>query len=290
MNKDTLFNKLEYSHRAKLAPILRAKNADLSEYSFTNAYLFRNPHDYHVAFFEGCTFLKGVTYDGFSYMMPVCPIENISLDKILIMAKEVDFFFPIQENQLEFFPEKYFEYSYNDGDSDYIYLTERLATLAGRKLSKKRNLLKQYNESYATKDLPLTSDLIDDAKYILNTWQEEISENINHGSDYDETLEALEKLDEFRLEGMICYADDKPSGFVLGEELNDETFVLHFAKASRKYKGVFQHLYNSFAKSVLNKYKYLNFEQDLGKDSLRQAKSTYYPDIMMKKYRVKLKK
>ncbi len=80
----------------------------------------------------------------------------------------------------------------------------------------------------------------------------------------------------------------KPSGFVLGEELNDETFALHFAKGIREYKGIYQHLYNSFSIKLNSKYKYINFEQDLGKDTLRQAKSTYYPDEMRKKYRVAL--
>ncbi len=290
MNDLTEFKKLGYDDRARLAPILRAKNSYLSEYSFTNAYLFREPHKYEIAVCGSCTFLRGVTYDGFRYMMPVCPIETIPLEKILLMAEHTDFFFPIQENWLEYFPEKYFEYGFTEGDSDYIYLTGRLASMAGRKLAKKRNLLKQYNEGYETKDLPLTPELFDDAKAVLDVWEKEIRESPNHGSDYEETLEALEKMTEFNLMGMISYADGKPSGFVLGEELNDETFVLHFAKGCREYKGIFQHLYNSFAKTLEGKYKYMNFEQDLGKDSLRQAKSTYYPDDMMKKYRVKLKK
>lgn len=284
------FKKLEYGDRARLAPILRAKNSFLSEYSFTNAYLFRIPHKYEIAACGNCTFLRGVTYDGFRYMMPVCPIETIPLKKILLMAGHTDFFFPIQENWLKYFPEQYFEYSYDDGDSDYLYLTERLATLAGRKLAKKRNLLKQYNEGYETADFPLTPERFGDAKAILDTWEKEIQENPNHGTDYRETLEALEKMTEFNLRGMISYADSKPSGFVLGEELNDETFVLHFAKGCREYKGIFQHLYNSFAQTLMERYKFMNFEQDLGKDSLRQAKSTYYPDDMMKKYRVRLKK
>ena len=290
MSDLTNFKILEYSDRNSLAPILRAKNSLLSEYSFTNAYLFRQPHKYEVAVIGQCTFLRGITYDGFTYMMPVCPLEIIPFEKILIMANYTDFFFPIQENQLHFFPEEYFEYSYSDGDSDYIYLTERLATMAGRKLAKKRNLLKQYNENYTVVDKPLTSKLFWDAKTVLDIWEEEINDSPNHGSDYKETLEALDKMDEFHLNGMISYADGNPAGFVLGEELNDETFVLHFAKGCRGYKGIFQHLYNSFAKSIVEKYKFINFEQDLGKESLRQAKSTYYPDEMMKKYRVRLKK
>ena len=284
------FETLEYAHRARLAPILRAKNSYLSEYSFTNAYLFRNPHKYQVAVSDGCTFLHGVTYDNKTYMMPVCPLEIIPTSKLIEMGSHVDFFFPIQEEWLSFFPEDKFSYTYLDGDSDYIYLTERLATMAGRKLAKKRNLLKQYNEGYKIEDYELTLDRFEDAKYILDTWEKDIQSMENHGTDYAETLEALEKMNEFNLRGMISYADNKPSGFVLGEELNDESFALHFAKGIREYKGIYQHLYNAFSQRMLPHYKYMNFEQDLGKDTLRQAKSTYYPDEMRKKYRVALKK
>ena len=77
------FKELEYSHRASLAPILRAKNSYLSEYSFTNAYLFRKPHNYQVAESDGCTFLYGVTYDNKTYMMPVCPLEIIPHKKLI---------------------------------------------------------------------------------------------------------------------------------------------------------------------------------------------------------------
>ena len=288
--KELKLKTLKYEDKDVLAPMLRAKNSYLSEYSFTNAYLFREPHKYETVSYGDCLFLKGVTYDGFSYIMPVCPLEKVPLEKILLMAEEADFFFPIQEDWLHFFPEKYFEYSFAEGDSDYIYLTERLASMAGRKLSSKRNLLKQYKENYEIKDLPLSQELFGDAKSVLDTWEREIREHQNHGSDYEETLEALKKMAEFNLFGMISYANGNPAGFVLGEELNDETFVLHFAKGSREYKGIFQHLYNSFAKTLIGRYKFMNFEQDLGKDSLRQAKSTYYPDNMMIKYRVRLKK
>lgn len=284
------FETLEYSHRASLAPILRAKNSYLSEYSFTNAYLFRKPHEYKTAESGGCVFLHGKTYDNLTYLAPVCPLEIIPAEKLIELGAQIDFFFPIQEEWLSFFPDDKFQWTYSAGDSDYIYLTERLATFAGRKLSKKRNLLKQYNESYETADYPLTPERFNDAKLILDIWQRDIMEAPNHGSDYAETLEALEKMTEFNLRGMISYADNKPSGFVLGEELNDETFALHFAKGVREFKGIYQHLYNSFSKRLTSEYKYINFEQDLGKDSLRQAKSTYYPDDMRKKYRVALKK
>jgi hypothetical protein len=75
---------------------------------------------------------------------------------------------------------------------------------------------------------------------------------------------------------------------VLGEELNDETFVLHFAKAKKKFKGIYQYMFNNFAKILPPKYRRLNLEQDLDKENLRIFKSSYVPDAMLRKARVTL--
>jgi hypothetical protein len=108
-------------------------------------------------------------------------------------------------------------------------------------------------------------------------------------TDYRPCREALDRYDELVLCGGIYYANDEPAGFVLGEELNPETFVLHFAKARTKFKGVYQYLFNNFARILPPSYKYLNLEQDLDRENLRVFKSSYVPDLLLKKARVRLK-
>jgi hypothetical protein len=87
---------------------------------------------------------------------------------------------------------------------------------------------------------------------------------------------------------MVFYADSNPAGFLLGEPLNSDTFVFHFAKGVTTFKGIYAHMYNSFAAALPQNYKFLNLEQDMGKENLRQAKSTYLQDNLLKKYRVSL--
>jgi uncharacterized protein len=102
-------------------------------------------------------------------------------------------------------------------------------------------------------------------------------------------MEALDRYEELVLCGGIYYADGEPAGFVLGEELNESTFVLHFAKARTIFKGIYQFMFNNFAKILPPKYKYLNLEQDLDKENLRVFKSSYIPDVMLTKARVRLR-
>ena len=157
----------------------------------------------------------------------------------------------------------------------------------GRNLHKKRNPLAQFQKRYRHDALPLTNDRLTQARFILSDWQATSQMN-DTDTDYAACLEALDRYDELVLCGGIYYADDEPAGFVLGEEVSDETFVLHFAKARTKFKGVYQYMFNNFAKILPPKYKYLNLEQDLEKENLRIFKSSYVPDALLRKARVKL--
>ncbi|MGL4368801.1 MAG: phosphatidylglycerol lysyltransferase domain-containing protein [Spirochaetota bacterium] len=108
-------------------------------------------------------------------------------------------------------------------------------------------------------------------------------------SDYYSCAEALSNIEGFLLTGVIYYIDDAPAGFVLGEKITHDTYALHFAKGITDYKGLYQFMYNHFAKTLHGSCSWINFEQDLGIAALRQAKESYQPDAMGHKYRVKLK-
>jgi hypothetical protein len=280
--------RLGLHHKDVLFPLLRAVTVPLSEYCFANLYLFRESHGYEVLS-DGELFIKGRTYDGFTYLMPTAPATTLDPVRLKARLREVDFLFPVPEEWLGAFSPAEFEVSFHEGDADYLYTVEKMSTLAGRKLHKKRNLLKQFVETYRHEALPLTDAHVDDARSILDAWQKDTDLDADQ-TDFGPCREALDRYEELLLCGGIYYADGEPAGFVLGEEVNDETFVLHFAKGRTKFKGVYQFMFNTFAKILPPKYKYLNLEQDLDKENLRIFKSSYVPDAMLKKARVKLKR
>ena len=105
----------------------------------------------------------------------------------------------------------------------------------------------------------------------------------------DEPVEGqfqFERYEELILCGGIYYADGEPAGFIIGEDISESMFTLHLAKGKRKFKGLYQYMFNNFANVMPVKYCLLNLEQDMGIESLRQAKASYYPDKLLKKYRV----
>jgi len=281
--------KLNIEHKKTIFTILKNIKTKIAEYSFANLYLFRKHHEYEVLIENDLILIKGKSYDDKRYITPLNLNAFLKSGLIDEMLKEVDFIFPVDETWLTLFSQDQYDFFYKDGDTDYVYNIEKMRTFAGKKLHGKRNLIHQFEKSYSCEPLPLFGEeRLKDAKKILEVWQEE-SGQTKEDTDFDACMEALELYDELVLCGFIYYVDKVPAGFIIGEELCEDTFALHFAKALTNYKGIYQFMFNNFSKILPDKYKFVNFEQDLDKENLRLAKMSYEPDLLVKKYRVRLK-
>ncbi|NOY08596.1 MAG: DUF2156 domain-containing protein [Spirochaetes bacterium] len=278
--------KLNLKHKAVISRHIAENHSRISEYSFANLYLFREVHDYRLLVNDDI-YILGKTYDKKEYIMPLSPVTPETAKDLCRHMEEYPLCFPIEESTLSHFTSLNLHFSYHDGDSDYIYSRDKISHYPGRKLHKKRNLLKQFKEKYSFKEKVLSENNKADALTILSKWQEDIGAEENE-TDYAACKEAINLMETLDLTGCICYVDDEPGGFLLGEELSRNTFVIHFAKGRRKFKGLYQFMYSNFAKKLPDNIKYINFEQDLGKLSLKIAKSSYQPDLLLKKYRLQL--
>ena len=115
----------------------------------------------------------------------------------------------------------------------------------------------------------------------MEQWRQDKSEDF----DYWPAREALEKFDLLKLRGCLYYADGKPAAYCMGESVaKGRIFAIHFEKAIDSYKGIYQFMNQAFAAYLPNFFTYINMEQDLGDDGLRQAKMTYRPSGFVKKY------
>jgi hypothetical protein len=103
------------------------------------------------------------------------------------------------------------------------------------------------------------------------------------------TAEALELADLLGLEGVVVLLEGRVAAFALGEQLNRNTAVCHFEKADPFMEGVSQLVNREFSMSLPLSCTYINREQDLGEAGLRQAKISYHPVSLLKKFRVSRK-
>lgn len=264
---------LTLAHLPELNSRFEKLGAPLSDYCFACTYLFRKVHAFQVVRGEGL-YLKGITRAKESYIMPL----QLPTSELLTLAKGVQFIYPIPEEWLPFFHGEH-PMAYKDSDSDYIYSTEKLHTLSGRKLSSRRNLLHQFTQRADPHEEPLTPSNVFQAKQVLELWHQE-----NPGDlDYDSCLEGLELMDVLHLNGTLFFNGREPIGFFFGERLSSDLYAVHFAKATRTFKGIYPYMYSHLPENT----KWIDLEQDLGLAGLRQAKLSYQPDHFLKKFRIK---
>lgn len=258
----------------------------LSEYSFPNVYLFREKHKYEVLQGQS-VYVKGIHQDGCSYVMVTEPVDQLDIMEFFKLLCEIDYFYPVPASWRPLFPEDIFLVTSSPADSDYVYALDKMRHYPGRKLSGKRNLVKQFQESYNCRAEKLTQEHISAAKEVLRAWQEALEE-----PDEADVIACTEALDLWgkihRLEGRIYFIDDKPVGFVIGGPLSSGVHVIDFMKALKDYKGIYQYLYQEYALQLPDTVEFINLEQDLGKPQLAQAKHSYDPDEQYEKLRVAL--
>lgn len=177
--------------------------------------------------------------------------------------------------------------------SDYIYLRTHLATLAGKNLQPKRNLANRFEKNYPDYEyLPLSPDLVDECKQLHKTWLErrerdELSEAF--AMEEKSMTYVLNNLEALQTEGGVLRVDGKVVAFTYGRPINYDTYGVCFEKADTSYEGAFATINREFAKRIPERYLYVNREEDLGLEGLRQAKLAYRPEVILQKYSVRIK-
>jgi hypothetical protein len=279
---------IDLKHHDCLTERFHQMNLQISDYTFANVYLFRKTSNYEFLTTDCGLFVSGQNKQKQRYIMPLNDPHGCDMQTFKDLLDRQKFFFPIPEEWLSYFPEDNFVISCDDNESDYIYLTENMAGFKGKQYTRHRNHLNQFLSLYVPEGEPISINNFQDALRVLQEWQNN-SRTASDKTDFEQCSEALQNISELALWGTIYYINGNAAGFIIGEALNHNTFCLHFAKASKKYHGIYEFMFNDTAKRLQSQYKYLNLEEDMGNKNLRRTKSSYGPELLLKKYRISIK-
>lgn len=187
------------------------------------------------------------------------------------------------------FPDK-FNFEFDRDFCDYIYNSEDLINLSGKKYHGKRNHVSKFMRTYDNWTYEtMTPDNINDCYEMAQKWYS--LEDTTNGLEDEKTAlcEAFHNFAALEFKGGILKVDGEVIAFTLGEKLNSNTFCSHFEKALTEYTGAYTVINQEFAKNELSEYKYINREEDLGLEGLRKAKLSYKPAILLEKYSLTLR-
>ncbi len=278
---------MELKHQDFISRCFRSLQTNISDCTFANLFLFRGRCRYRLVR-NGEVLIACTTDNGEPCWMPLSDLRRLEKSRLIRLMQDQGHIFPVPEEWVDTFSGSEFALSCGENEMDYLYRMEHMAAFRGGQFNRKRNRLKKFLSLYGPASAPLTDDKADDAVRVLDAWQSESACGEDE-TDYGPCLEALRLCGRLDLIGRIYYAEGKPAGFLIGETLRERTFAIHFAKGIKTYKGLYEYMFNDAARRLLPHYDYLNLEEDMGKEALRFTKTSYGPDSMVKKFRVRLK-
>ena len=202
----------------------------------------------------------------------------------------------VQEQEFALLEEWYpgrFEIEYDRDYADYVYETEKLATLSGKKLHGKRNHINKFKAMYEGRWSyePMSESNLEECFQMALKWRNEngCEEDEEKNAEMCVTLNALRLFKELELVGGILKIDGEVAAFTLGEPVCSDTFVVHIEKAYAEVQGAYPMINQQFVEHECMDYQYVNREEDTGAEGLRKAKLSYRPAFMVEKGNVKEK-
>ena len=291
------FEAVDLPHREEVGRVLASMERPISEWSFSNLYLFREAHAYRVSRWGGLLFVLGQGYDGVPFAFPPWGRGEVEEGARLLCDRLVreggaPLLFPVPRAMAEeHFAGPAWRAEADRDQADYIYKVEELAELSGKKFHKRRNRLEKFlRETLGEiRYAPFGDEHDAQCEVLAMGWCDERC-SVERPSTYRETqaaVEAVRRRKDLGLSGGVIVHEGKVAAFCLGEPLDDETFVVHFEKAEPGREGLSQLINREFCRLGLQSYRYVNREQDLGDEGLRRAKESYHPVSLAEKYRVR---
>lgn len=215
-------------------------------------------------------------------------IEYFDTEKITPMLYLVS---PEQFEMIDGWYNGIYEIEYDRDSADYLYETQSLATLSGKKLHGKRNHINRFLENYPDyKYEHLCSENICDCLSLAHEWARENKASGDYDRQADMGYEscaleyALKHREELGMQGALIRVDGRAVAFTLGSGINKDTFDINFEKAYADVQGAYAMINREFVRrELLGTYRYVNREEDMGLEGLRYAKTSYQPVCLIEK-------
>lgn len=175
---------------------------------------------------------------------------------------------------------------------DYVYDGDKLRTLSGSKYHKKKNHVNGFKKAY-------------DGRYTMREMTNADAEEIFAYLDKWHSLRDIEdeyKRDDYELKGIKyliskcsmvdykmfgIYVDGELEAFTLGTYSKEEkTAYIHVEKANPNIRGLYAFVNQQFLVNCFPEAEFVNREDDMGLEGLRQAKMSYNPVKLVKKFEI----
>jgi len=183
----------------------------------------------------------------------------------------------------------------DEENADYIYKIADLVNLQGKQYSTKRNdistVLKNYHGQYRL----LMAGQVKYCKNFEKTWyrrrMREEPSMVNLENEHKACFYVLDNYSRLDVFGGVLFLNGVIRGFTIADFMSDNMVIAHFEKGDRNIRGTYAVLWWGLAQYIKKNYpdiEFINREQDLGMESLKDAKQKMHPFTKVRKYTIRL--
>jgi uncharacterized protein len=172
--------------------------------------------------------------------------------------------------------------------SDYVYDVDKLRTLSGGKLQKRRNhynaFLRANHGRTSTEEI--TIDNKDEVKAFLSQWKtDENDEYFLY--EKEGVFRILDLIEALPCKGLLLRIDHEIKAFLIGTKSSSRMVQINIEKGDPSIRGIYQAIEVAYLNTYYPEAVLVNREDDMGLETLRQAKRALDPLTMIEKYRIK---
>lgn len=261
--------------------------------TFCNVYLWSRYYKVKYAVIEDALVFRNVE-EGLAFSYPAGEKQCVKNALEFLMKYSQEQGYPLKlynvtkENfaQMdEWYPGE-FQIEYVRDAADYVYESEKLFTLSGKKLHSKRNHINKFKNLYADwRYEALCEENLEECFQMALKWRElnGCEDDPVKNAEMCVTLNSLRLYKELGQTGGVLRVNGKIVAFTTGEPICKDTFVVHIEKAFSDIEGAYTMINQQFVEHECSDYKYVNREDDAGAEGLRKAKLSYRPAFMVEK-------
>lgn len=289
------FKKAELEDKEIISHYLKHHTSRSCERTFVNVFLWSRKYPVTWAVVEDTLVFKSEDETHLSYAFPAGSDENIkkAIEVLKRYSEERRYPFsmycvtPDNFEKLENWYPGRFQIEYDRDSADYVYESEKLATLSGKKLHGKRNHINKFKAVYEDRWSyePVTMENVEECFQMALKWRCDngCNDDPEKNDEMCVTLNSLRLFEELELIGGVLRIDGEVVAFTLGEPVCSDTFVVHIEKAYADIQGAYPMINQQFVEHECMDYKYINREEDTGAEGLRKAKLSYRPAFLVEK-------
>ena len=297
-SKKLCFNTPSIADYSKIVSYLKpfAKQSMSCEITPMTLLIWKNFYHQKVAFLDDMMFVSlGKKQD--IYLLPFATDMKKAVNVLKEYTRSLNsplVFLAAEGDRLDAFNDAFceeFSQTESRDDFEYLYLTEKLKNLSGKKFHSKRNHISAFSKAHNWSYESITPEVLPDLFKMADKWTNEMKKLTDDPLSIEVENQAIKEyfphMKKLGIRGGLIRVDGEIVAFTFGTPINDKVFDIHSEKALPEFRTAYSVINREFIANDLADFLYVNREDDMGLEGLRKAKLSYHPDILLKKYVIK---